>query len=222
RLLQIAESRRVFLCPVHQQLFQPGILRIQAAMEKIGPPLHVDTVICSAGADRNVESSDLVMADILPGPLSILARFAPSPIHNVEWNVQQSGNGELRATASVGKSSISVLVSMRGRPTVNSLRLIGERGTAYADLFHGFGIVESGAVSRARKITHPFTQGGNILFSATANLLLRASRRELAYPGLRELVRRFYDAVRNGGPPPISAAEALDVALARRNILEKR
>jgi predicted dehydrogenase len=220
RLLQLAETKQLLLCPVHQMLFQRGIFYIQAAMENIGPLLHVDAVICSAGAENSAESPDLVVADILPGPLSVVAKFVPGSIRNVRWEVEHAANGELRATALAGRATTSVLISMNGRPTVNSLRLIGERGTAYADLFHGFSIVEPGGVSRSRKITHPFDQGARILCSATANLLTRAFRREPAYPGLRELIRRFYEAADAGSHPPISAAETLDVALARQSILE--
>ena len=221
KLLQLSESNRLLLCPVHQFLFQPGILRIGAQIGKIGPLLHIDTVICSAGAAHDPENADLAIADILPGPLALVARFAVAPIRCADWQVEHPTKGELRASASADGVSMSVLVSMHGRPTINSLRLVGERGTAYADLFHGYALLEAGAISRARKITHPFTRAGAILYSATANLLARASRREPAYPGLRELIRRFYEAAGTGGSSPISARETLDVALAYRNILEE-
>ena len=221
RLLQLAESKRVILCPVHQFLFQPGVLRIQTALEKIGLLLHLDTVICSAGAEREAQDPDVVVADILPGPLSLLARFAGSPIQNAEWHVEHPAQGELRASATIEKVSVSMLVSMRGRPTINAMRLICQRGTAHANLFHGFAILERGGTSRARKLTHPFAQGSSTLFSATTNLLTRASRSESAYPGLRELIRRFYEAVRTDDPPPISAAETVQVALVRDQILGK-
>ena len=219
RLTQLAESKNLLLCPVHQFLFQSGVLRVQAAMEEIGPLLHVDTMICSAGAEHGAQDSDRIVADILPGPLSLLARFAPTPTRNADWHVEHPARGELRASATVEKVSMSVLISMHGRPTINTMRLIGQRGTAYANLFHGYAILEHGAISRLRKIAHPLVQGGATLYSATANLLVRASRREAAYPGLRELIRRFYEAVRMGGPPPISAAETEEVARVRDRLL---
>lgn len=110
---------------------------------------------------------------------------------------------------------------MKGRPTVNALRLIGERGSAHADLFHGYSVIEPGTVSRSHKIADPFLRSGSTIFSATANLALRARRREPAYPGLRELIRRFYESLRTGEPPPISAGETLAVAAARDRILSE-
>ena len=218
-LLRLAESKSLLLCPVHQFLFQSGVLRAQAAIDKIGPLLHVDTLICSAGAQSGSQDADLVAADILPGPLALIARLLPGAVRVADWRVEHPAKGELRASTSVGKVSASMLISLNGRPTVNALRLIGEHGSAQIDLFHGFCVLEHGAVSRTHKIAHPFLQSGATLFSAATNLILRAARSESAYPGLRELIRRLYEALRTRGKPPISASETFEVAAARDNIL---
>ncbi len=218
-LLRLAESNSLLLCPVHQFLFQPGVLRAQAAVDKIGPLLHLDTVICSAGARSGSLDADLVAADILPGPLSLIARLLPGAVGVADWRIEHPAKGELRASTSVGKVSASMLISLNGRPTVNALRLIGERGSAQVDLFHGFCVLEHGTVSRTHKIAHPFLQSGATLFAAATNLISRTVRSEPAYPGLRELIRRLYEALRTRGRPPISASETLEVAAARDNIL---
>jgi hypothetical protein len=179
----------------------------------------VDTLICSAGAKSGVQDADLVAADILPGPLSLIARLLPGAVGVADWRIEHPAKGELRANTSVGKASASMLISLNGRPTVNALRLIGQRGSAQVDLFHGFCVLEHGTVSRAQKIAHPFVQSGATLFSAATNLISRAARRESAYPGLRELIRRFYEALSTRGKPPVSASEVLEVAAARDNIL---
>ena len=218
-LLRLAESKSLLLCPVHQFLFQSGVLRAQAAIDKIGPLLHVDTLTCSAGAQSGSQDADLVAADILPGPLSLIARLLPGAVRVADWRVEHPAKGELRASTSVGKVSASMLISLSGRPTVNALRLIGERGSAQVDLFHGFCVLEHGTVSRTHKIAHPFLQSGATLFSAATNLISRAARSEPAYPGLRELIRRLYEVLYTRGKPPISASETLEVAVARDNIL---
>jgi hypothetical protein len=111
-----------------------------------------------------------------------------------------------------------MLISLAGRPTRNTLRLVGAGGTAHLDLFHGFSTVESGAVSRSRKIVRPFSHAVTTLGAAAANLARRAATREPAYPGLQRLVEGFYAAVSRGAPPPIDTAEIRDVALARDRI----
>lgn len=222
-LLQLAEARGLLLCPVHQLLFQPGVRRAQEALPAIHPLLHVDTIACSAGASDNSDEARDHSADaILPHPLSLLARMLPEPLSSVQWSLHQPLAGELRATGSTASVSLSLVVSMRGRPTQNMLHLIGEHGTVHVDLFHGFHVVEGAAVSRAHKIAHPFLLAGDTLRAATANLALRTVHREVAYPGLRELICRFYRAVRREAPPPITAGEILEVAAAADTLGRRR
>jgi predicted dehydrogenase len=219
-LVDLAEARGRLLCPVHQFLFQLGMLRAQQACATIGPLLHVDAIICSAGAaGRSRAEQDRMASDILPHPLSLLARMLPERLVFVDWKVQHPLAGELRATGVVGGVSVSVLISLRGRPTTNVLRLTGEHGTIHVDLFHGFHVVERGAVSRMHKIARPFMLSTATLQAATANLVARAIRREVAYPGLRRLVGRFYAAALGQGQTPISSREILDVAMARDTLI---
>jgi predicted dehydrogenase len=220
-LLRLASSCKRLLCPVHQLLFQRGVVRAHAALQTSGPLLHVDTVACSAGAEGWADDErDRLAGEILPHPLSLLARILPHLFTDVAWQVQHPLAGEIRATGRAGAVSISVLVSTRGRPTLHTLRLIGQRSTVYVDLFHGFHVVDRGPVLRAHKIAHPFLFSAGLFGAATANLVWRTMRGEVAYPGLRELVRSFYGAVRNGGEPPITAAETLAVAVARERVLQ--
>jgi predicted dehydrogenase len=50
-LYTLAKARGVLLCPVHQFLFQPGILATERAMATLGVLRQLDLVACSAGAD---------------------------------------------------------------------------------------------------------------------------------------------------------------------------
>ncbi len=212
-LLRLAAERGVLLCPVHQLLFQPGVLRLQREIPRIAPLLHLDSVACSAGArGLGEEERDRVAFDILPHPLSLLARLLPDSLDAIAWQLLRPAAGELRATAAAGGVSLSLLISMHGRPTYNLLRVVGGAGTAHLDLFHGFAVIEPGTVSRTRKLLRPFAFSGRQLAGATDNLLRRALRAEPAYPGLRELVHRFYTAIGENRPAPVSAAETLSVA----------
>ena len=219
-LLGLAQDRGVLLCPVHQFLFQPGVLRAQATLAAIGPLRHLDAVACSAGADRAGDAErDRIAVEILPHPLSLIARFLPGDLKVLPWTARRVAPGELRALGGADGVSASILISMRGRPTANTLTLIGEHGTARLDLFHGFCVIEPGRVSRARKILHPFDLATRTLIGAAGNLLRRAFRAEQAYPGLRELVVGFCAAALQRKNPPISAQETLAVAIAKDQLL---
>src|SRR6185503_13339825 len=89
------------------------------------------------------------------------------------WTVRHPAAGELALTTVTGTAAVSITISMSGRPTVNALRIVGELATAHLNLFHGFSVIESGAVSRRRKIVQPFALAGATLAAATANLIRR-------------------------------------------------
>jgi predicted dehydrogenase len=213
RLLARAETSGRLLCPVHQFLFQPGVLWAQAALPSFGTLRLFDMRVCSAGAEGLPDAErDRVAFDILPHALALAARFCSTPITTGDWRLRHAAPGELLVDGLVGGVSVSVHVSMAGRPPVNQLRLVAERGTMHADLFHGFAYAERGTASRSGKITRPFVVAVRQGAAATGNLLWRALRGEPAYPGLRELVRRFYAAAAGEMPNPIPPAETLAVA----------
>jgi len=156
---------------------------------------------------------DAIADEILPHPLSILQRVLRRPIADLEWVVRRPLAGEIRALAGDGDAAIALTVSMAGRPTVNSAMLIGTAGTFEIDLFHGYAVRYGGGVSRARKAAQPLARSAALGATAALNLARRALHGQPAYPGLWELVDRFYRAIASGGPSPISPADTLDVAL---------
>jgi predicted dehydrogenase len=217
-LYAVANERGLLLCPVHQYLFQDGVLRVLRNLPALGRLVTVASVTQSAGSDGDDDAArDRLVVDILPHPLSLAARL--SGLAGIRWSVARALPGEMQVIGSHAGVSLSIQISTHGRPTLSVLRLTGDEGTAHVDLFHGFASFDHVAVSRVGKIIHPFEASGKALAAASVNLVRRTSRREPAYPGLRELVRRFYDALRAKGPPPIDVGESLDVAAARDTII---
>jgi predicted dehydrogenase len=221
----LAHAARVqrLLCPVHQLLFQRGTMRAMARLDDIGPVLHLEAWACSAGAvGAALDDIDRVALEILPHPLSLLEHLVPGSLARLAWDVQRPAAGEFRALGKADTFTAAVLISMAGRPTRNTLRILGARGTLHLDFFHGYHVLEHGGVSRARKIVRPFDTASRTLVAATGNLLRRSLALEPAYPGLRELVQRFYRAARTGGPPPISPAAIRAVSAAAASLAAHR
>jgi predicted dehydrogenase len=211
-LLAQASARGVLVCPVHQFPWQPGARRLADTLPALGTVRHVDFTACSAGAiAAGSADPDTIALEILPHPLSLLAHLLPAALA-APWTACRPAPGEWRLTADAAGATVSIVVSMAGRPTVNALRVVAAGGTAHLDLFHGFAVVEDAAVSRGRKIGHPFALAAATGAAAATNLARRAASREPAYPGLRALVTRFYRAVADGTAPPVSAAEAIAIA----------
>ena len=219
-LFALAKESNVQLCPVHQFPFQRGIQKIIDQASSLGTIRHLNAEICTAGG---AGMSDLdrhqVALDILPHPLSLFALFTSGPLSEVDWKVSAVTYGELLVTGVNRNVGLSFLLSTLGRPTSNSLRVIGDAGTATANLFHGFSVIERGTVSRLTKLTRPFTTSASTLGNAAANGVRRGLSAETGFPGLRELVRRFYESIRGEGMPPISSDTTIDVSIARDRII---
>jgi predicted dehydrogenase len=213
-LLSEATARGLVVVPVHQFLFQPGVQRLVAERERFGRLVRCLFETTTAGADVTGADPDRIVEEILPHPLALFSRFTPVPLSDLEWLAVRPAPGELRALAHSSGTTFEIVISTRGRPTRAKLELVGTRGSAQADLYHGFAVIERGAPTRARKAARPFFLAGATLAHAGGNLATRAARRETAYPGLRELVRMTYQAIRSGSPPPIDPEETLAVALA--------
>ncbi len=219
-LLRCAVNRGVLLCPVHQFPFQDGVRRAKQWMGKIGQLVHVEAMFCSAGAVNQPDTiADQTAADILPHPLSLIEALVPGGVHQTCWSATRHGAGELRISGQGGDATLSIFVSMRARPTVCALRLYGTAGTISLDLFHGFGFLEPGQVSRSRKLAQPFDRALRTLLAASANLARRTIAWQAAYPGLRQLIASFYDAVRTGSTAPIPPDEVIAIAELRERIL---
>ncbi|MEO6529186.1 MAG: Gfo/Idh/MocA family oxidoreductase [Gemmatimonadaceae bacterium] len=223
RLFALATTQRVLLCPVHQFLFQQGVLAAQRALPTLGDVHHLELVACSAGAELpGAAPPESVALDILPHGLALAGRLLERELASSAWVVSDGRDGEIRALAQVDHTSVMLTVSMGSRPTENSLTIRCDRGTVRSDLFHGFATIERGSTSRFGKVVRPFGAATAQLHAASTNLIGRAVRREPAYPGLRELVRRFHLAVQGRGDNPISAEESIDVARVRDTISRAR
>ena len=219
-LVRLARTSGVQFCPVHQFPFQRGMRDLMTHANRLGPVSHVSAEMCTAGAvGMSPAARHQVALDILPHPLSLFKLFASESIGTVDWKVSCGAHGEIAVIGVTGHTCLSLLLSTTGRPTSNSLRIFGEQGTATVDLFHGYAVVESGHVSRLRKMSRPFVASGLTLGHAAANGLRRGLSGETEFPGLRELVSRFYSAVRGDLPAPIPPEAVVDVAIARDRII---
>ncbi len=217
-ILALASARKLQACPVHQFLFQRGILsgmqRVRALGSERGTIRHLEMEVASTGADAGALGRDEAVLEILPHSLAFAARLCGTGIATAEWSVQRASEGEISVGTVIGPTRIGFRISMRGRPPLNRLRLVTDSGTLEADLFNGFAVWDGSGNSRLMKLFRPIRSAAATAAAASTNLLGRALRAETAYPGLRELVRRFYGACANEAPSPIGTEETLAVTAA--------
>jgi predicted dehydrogenase len=221
QLLEAAAARSLLVCPVHQFPFQPGMRRLLRERDALGHLQYLEVTVCSAGGDNRPESEhESIVNDILPHLLSVAQAVLPGCLCSVVWHASRSSPGELLIQGEVDGFTMSFLVSLLARPPECALRLRTSNATYHVDFFHGYGFRQSGAASRLGKVLRPFGLGVKRLFAATGNLSMRVLRREPAYPGLRALVRSFYEAAADEGEAPIPPKDVLAVATARDTLIK--
>lgn len=210
RLLSVARTKRLKLNPVHQMPFQTGAERMMDNRASLGKVVRVGhTAYTSGGDGKTAEQRLEVLLEILPHPISLFFRLFGDKLTAANFKTQRYFDGELEMNGQIDDTLLSISISLRGRPTRNELTVSGEQATAHLDLFHGFVTFESGEVSRRSKILKPFRFGSNLLVDASRNLIRRSASNEFAYPGLRNLIARFYQSVLEDKPAPISDQEIL-------------
>ena len=217
-----ASARRTgrLLVPVHQFAFQRGIRAIRARLPELGTIRHVEFATASAGADRAAADRDAIASEITPHALSLARLVLGIEVAELDWHLDRPAPGEWRFSAATGRgASITGMISLGARPTYASFRVLGERATATADLFHGFAGFEGAHASRRYKMIRPLVVGLGGAARAATNLLGRAVSGERAYPGLRALCAASYLAMRGQGPPPFADDEVVDVARARERLM---
>lgn len=221
-LYDLGAENNLHLCPAHQFAFQHCVQKAKKMLPRIGKVIHLQATVCSAGGAGLAEKYlDSIAADILPHPLSLFQTFLNDNLSEEAWDVSRPQSGELRISGRAQDASLLIFVSMNARPTVNSLQIIGTNGTIHLDLFHDFALLDKGKVSKGRKILHPFDSAVKKFSAATFNLARRTVQFESAYPGLRRLVNNFYQTIREGTEPPISPAQAINIARIRDFLIDR-
>ncbi|MES2304429.1 MAG: Gfo/Idh/MocA family oxidoreductase [Gemmatimonadota bacterium] len=222
-LVQAASAAARTLTPVHQFICQEGVRQIMARRGALGPIRHLEFATCSAGADgRDDRGRDLVAAEIAPHAFSLARALLDIDVGDLTWRLDRAGAGEwtFSAVTAAGTTIMSV-ISLRARPTFATCRVLGEGGSALADLFQGFATFEPATASCAYKVIRPVAVGLEVAGTSLAQLTRRALRGERAYPGLRALCADTYRAIAGGGPAPFRATEVADVAEARDQLLRQ-
>jgi predicted dehydrogenase len=215
-LLDMAKRSGVLMCPVHQYAFQPGMEIALRALNDLGSLRRIDFNICSAGAERGSVTAQGLLSEILPHPISMLQRLVPgAPLARLQWSVLRASQGDFLAIAKYDGVLISMSISANARPTRMTTLIQCDGGSIDIDGFHGYAVVTNGEVSKSSKITAPFSRSIQTLAAASHNLASRVLRWEPAYPGLRDLMRRFYTATLAGTPSPIDPATVLAAAVTR-------
>ncbi|NOY17534.1 MAG: Gfo/Idh/MocA family oxidoreductase [Gammaproteobacteria bacterium] len=222
-LLQLAEQQEVILCPVHQFAFQRGVTNVLRSLDELGEVFRVSFRTHSAGAEgMDQKEADEVIADILPHPLSVLQKLFPGCLARAsDWRTLKTYSGELQLTGNIDGMGINIDISMNARPTRCEMDIACSRGRIYLNFFHGYSLIEKGAVSRWQKLVQPLSYSSREWAVSAGNLMLRLIKNEPAYPGLRTLIREFYQSIQEGAESPVPPDDIRILAELRDRLIER-
>ncbi|GIW39879.1 MAG: hypothetical protein KatS3mg076_0456 [Candidatus Binatia bacterium] len=224
RVVEVARRVGRSLVVDHNRKFDPPVRRVRAMVERgeLGEIVGVEAFQGGAAepgstAPRGDWKGSLPagpLEDVAPHPVYLLREFAGELREpRVEARAGAAGLEEVRALARGSRSLGTLSLSMSARPVLNGIRILGTRATAEVDL-NTMTLV----VRRPRtlpkllgKVVPNLEQAGQLLFSTVRNSVEYVRGRQRLYPGMGELVRRFYLHLAAGSPPPTTPEEGLEV-----------
>jgi predicted dehydrogenase len=216
----LARERGLLLCENYNCRFEPAMLAALEAWRsgRIGDTVNVDVSYGGVMGSGGVYSDrDMVhFAHGLPGgalhnfishPVSMALPFMDGCTEAIAVRRRLDGafasDDELRALLSGPRTCAVVTVSRHAAPAHLKLEVQGTRGSLAVDLYSGQMCVsaEGSVIARSARSSLEGLRAGAAMSAR------KLTGRQDGYAGLGTLLDRFYDAVGEGGPPPVTEPE---------------
>ena len=210
-VVSLAKGKGLNVCAGHQLLFESPTLFAAEHLPKLGRILHVESYFSFKPVRYSRDGKTAIspleqLVDILPHPVYLLLYFLknkaprtqnPVEIRALEVKASGSVHGILRCGEVIG----SLNVTLEGRPIESYIKIVGTNGYLYADYVRGAVIVLPGpGVSAISKILNPYRQSWQTVSGTTRALFKRVFKKQKSYPGLLEIIGRFYERAGAGLP----------------------
>lgn len=225
-LCALAAQKRVSLCVDHNRLFDPVVKKAMAMIRagKIGEVISVDAhqgfqrQALQDGAARGAQQSALeAFYNLAIHPTYLQLAFLGS-VRRVEVMGRKTGRlgGEFPEECNVlldGEKALGYLrFSVDIQPYLNALHIYGSEGSLF--LNQNTMTLVSHTASRLPKLlqkgAYNIVEAWQLLIAATRNTAQMALRRLTTYPGIAEVIRRFYTSLEQGTPPPVTGVEGCE------------
>ena len=230
-LYSLAERRGVKLCPVHNHFFDPCMEHADELVRNgsLGQVVNVESYYglnteIPAFRDYPVpnripwlyELPGGVYQDFLPHPLYLLLEYTGNPR---QIKVMQSTRGilpqnlpdEIRVLIDGEKAFGTMTFSFAARPHLHFVRIYGTRMMIEVDINTMTTIVHpvSSLPKAAQKATYNLQESWQLFRSTFSNVYRFVTGKLKPYQGMKVLIHRFYDAIRNDSEPPVGKEQAL-------------
>jgi predicted dehydrogenase len=215
-ILRLASAKGLRACAAHQVLFQDAAIRYRQYLPVIGTTRHVESFFSFKPVRRRTGGGGLStpvdqLIDILPHPVYLLLNAMPEGGSAELTALDVSPAGEVRAVVRRGDALATLVVTLRARPVESFLKVMGSNGSVEADFVIGYVIRLLGpGASAPAVVLKPFSKAWQMAWGSFRSLLQLVFRRHKSYPGLAELLGRFYASIAAGGPPPMTGDEIVE------------
>ncbi|MBI3303117.1 MAG: Gfo/Idh/MocA family oxidoreductase [Deltaproteobacteria bacterium] len=225
-LCALARQQRVSLCVDHNRLFDPVVKQALALAlaGKIGDVVSVETyqgfqrqALLDGAARGSQHSAAEAFYNLAIHSVYLQLAFLGS-MHRLEVMGRKTGrlSGSFAEECRVlleGKKALGYLCfSVDIQPHLNALHIYGTTGSLFLNL--NTMTLVSHTASRLPKLlqkgAYNITEALQLLTAAARNAALMAMRRLTLYPGIAEVIRRFYTSLEQGTFPPVSAEEGCE------------
>lgn len=211
-ILSRAAVRGVKVCAGHQVLFEAPALAARDHLSAIGRMVHIESYFSFKMVRRTVTAVDQVK-DILPhavypvvDQLRLGTGLADEPIEILGMSLDATG--DCYALLKLGHVTAVVMVTLNGRPVEQYQNIIATNGSLRADYIGGFLGRLVGPGTGPGVLLTPYRRALHTVTGTTrgvTRLIVAGS-----YPGLRTLVNRFYESIRDHTPAPMTPRSIID------------
>mgnify|MGYP001217486951 CR=1 FL=1 len=226
-VLKLAAEKGLCVCAAHQVLFQESAIRYRQYVPVIGAIRHVESFFSFKPVRRRAGGGGLTtpvdqLIDILPHPVYLLLNAMPPGGDMALTALDVSPAGEVRAVVRRGDALATLVVTLRARPIESYLKVMGSNGSVEADFVIGYVVRLLGpGASAPAVVLKPFSKAWQTAWGSFRSLLQLIFRRHKSYPGLAELLGRFYVSIVAGQSPPMTGDEIIETVRLCEQIGEK-
>ncbi len=213
----------------HNRLFDPPMLEARRLVEEgaLGELVAVESYQAGSASERQWLGSLAGggIGDLIPHPLYLQLAF----LGEVEEMVAHSWGGpspdrpeELRVLMRGRDRSGVLTISMNASPGLNTLKLCGTKATVEVNL-NNMTLIRRRDYAVPKIVAKPLPnidESAQLMRQVIRNTVDFLRGKVRYYPGMGELIARFYAAVRNGGEPPVTVDQAAQVVRVTERIWE--
>ena len=242
-LYNLAESKGVKLCPMHNHFFDPCMLKAREIIEdgRLGHVINVESYYglnTQIDAFRRYPAPNVlpwlyslpggVFHDFMSHPLYVMLPYTGRPceirvMERSHGELPQDISDELRILIDGEKCAGTLVFSFAAKPHLHVVRIYGTSGMVQVDfntmttVFHPL----SALPKAVQKVIYNVSESKQLFSSTVSNVWNFLKGKLRPYHGMQNLIHRFYDSIKGQGEVPVPKEHALMVMDAMEEIFKR-